>query len=236
MSLHLYDAVREGAVANAELWRNASVGRCRGDQARLRPILTPAASRLSANRVLFWQGDTQSREIEIVEGVVRAVRLLPNGGRQILTFFWSGTTIFRSAGAQSYTAETVTNCTLRSNMAAPPSAPRGTTASASDQVFEETVQLLEAISRRAALSRVAWFLMRIREHLPPVPQSDEVQNFVVPRMDIADHIGLSLETVCRSLAMLKTRGVIDLPNRKTIRFVSVAQLAQIAQEKRIECR
>jgi CRP-like cAMP-binding protein len=208
-----------------------------GGKPRIRPVLTSVSNRLPNNRVLFWQGETQSREIEIVEGVVRAVRLLPNGGRQILTFFWPGATISRNIGSiQSYTAETVTTCVLRFHGPASAAARTQHANGANDQVLEETLQLLEAISRRVALSRVAWFLMRIREHLPRMEQGDEVLKFIVPRKDIADHIGLSLETVCRSLTMLKERGVIELPNRKTIRFRSIAALAHIAKEKRLECR
>jgi CRP-like cAMP-binding protein len=219
-----------------EQWRKSGLRAASTDQPRVLPLPTAFANRIAHNRVLFWQGEAQSREIEVVEGVIRAVRLLPSGGRQILTFFWPGTTIFRNVGtAPSYTAETVTTCILRSGR--PPTLGHSPDVSgAHEQILEQSLQLLEAISRRAALSRVAWFLMRIREHLPQAQQGDDLRKFVIPRKDMADHLGLSLETVCRSLTMLKERGVIELPNRKTIAFRNVGQLAQIAKEKRLENR
>src|SRR5438045_2656295 len=68
-------------------------------------------------RALFWQDERQGQNIEIRQGVVRAVRLLENGDRQILAFFWPGDIIRPAqASCQHYTAEAVTPCwVVRSN-------------------------------------------------------------------------------------------------------------------------
>lgn len=187
------------------------------------------SDKMARNRVLFWQGEPQAREIEIVEGVVRAVHLCQSGERQVLTFFWPGTVILPNVGhGQSYTAETVTNCIVRSRKSTPDTL-SGSAISASEQVLQEMLQLFQGINRRSALSRIAWFLLRMREHLSQTPPESDVLKFLIPRSDIADHLGLSLETVSRGLTELKNRGIIDLPSRKTIRFRSVAQLARIAK-------
>src|SRR5215468_2467911 len=54
---------------------------------------SPLPTLVPANRVLFWQDDHQRQEIRVVRGVVRAVRLLENGTRQILAFYWPGEVI-----------------------------------------------------------------------------------------------------------------------------------------------
>ena len=90
------------------------------------------------------------------------------------------------------------------------------------------VHLLHGISRRCALSRVAWFLLRVRGHLPRCGADPEVLKLAIPRLDIADHLGLSLETVSRCLTELKGRGLIELPNRKSIIFRKEARLERIA--------
>ena len=70
--------------------------------------------------------------------------------------------------------------------------------------------------------------MRIRHHLPEDPKRPRALLLLLPRADIADHLGTSLETVCRTLAEFKMKGLIDLPNRKTIRFINVPGLLRIA--------
>src|SRR3954454_11115746 len=70
----------------------------------------PTISVVPRGRALFWQGDEQDKKIEIVEGVVRAVRLLENGNRQILAFYWPGDVVMPThAACQQFTAEAVTN-------------------------------------------------------------------------------------------------------------------------------
>ena len=56
----------------------------------------------------------------------------------------------------------------------------------------------------------------------------DVLRLAVPRLDMADYLGLSLETVSRCLTELKVKRAIDLPNRKTIRFTDMRQLNRIA--------
>jgi CRP-like cAMP-binding protein len=182
-----------------------------------------AVGRLARNRVLFWQGEPRLREIEIFDGVVRAVHILPNGERHILAFFWPGEVILPARNLQSYTAEAVTTCLVRSARTEAAIANAG----ADDQVLQRML-LLQAIKQRNALARVSWFLIRMRAHLRHVPQMPDVFKFVIPRNDIANYIGTSLETVCRSLTELKGLGVVEMPDRGTIWFRNPDQLTRIA--------
>ncbi len=59
-------------------------------------------------------------------------------------------------------------------------------------------------------------------------QTPEALRLQLPRADLADHVGTSLETVCRTLAEFKAKKLIDLPNRKTIRFINLEGLARIS--------
>jgi len=60
------------------------------------------------------------------------------------------------------------------------------------------------------------------------PKRPLALSLLLPRADIADHLGTSIETVCRTLAEFKMKGLIDLPNRKTIRYLNLQGLLQIA--------
>ncbi|MEH3144381.1 MAG: helix-turn-helix domain-containing protein [Methylobacterium frigidaeris] len=185
-------------------------------------------NQVDRGHVLFWQGETAGGEVEIVDGIARAVHLCESGTRQILTFFWPGTVIRPCTHrASSYTIETVTPCLLRSPQSGLVKV-AGRTVGTDDRVLHELVGLLRGISRRCALSRVAWFLLRIREHLPRNSAKSDILRFVIPRLDIADYLGLSLETVSRCLTELKTRGLVELPTRKTLVFRNLPQLERIA--------
>lgn len=186
-----------------------------------------AASFVPRGRALFWEGEQQAQKIEIVEGVVRAVRLLENGNRQILAFYWPGDVVMPAqSSCQHFTAEAVTNCrVLRSTVS---SVCRSSEPCGVHQVLSEALSLLVTMSQKNSVARIATFLLRIRKHLPDDPNRPLASVLLLPRADIADHVGASLETVCRTLAEFKTRKLIDLPNRKTIRFINLPGLVRVA--------
>jgi len=187
----------------------------------------PPLCLIPAGRVLFWQDDQQQQEIEVVKGVVRAVRLLENGSRQILAFYWPGDTIYPAAAQlQCYTAEAVTACRLRYPSRRPTSA---AWACGSAQVLQEMLALVVAIGKKCTVPRIAWFLLRVRDHLPRDPRWSEAQQLLLPRADIADYLGTSIETICRTLHDFQSKGLISLPTRKTIRFLDPSGLERIAE-------
>lgn len=200
-----------------------------GEQSRARQPcdgVAPAAF-VPAGRVIFWQDDAQEQEIEILKGVVRAVRLLENGSRQILAFFWAGDVI-RPTPAQSQlcTAEAVTSCRLR--WSGGPRIISTGEASGASQVLREMLPLMLVIGKKNTIPRIAWLLLRIRQHLPRDARRPDAQQIVLPRADMADYLGTSIETVSRTLAEFKARGLIDLPTRKTIRFLDINGLGRVA--------
>ena len=186
-----------------------------------------ATTSVPRGRALFWQDERQSYRIDVIHGVIRAVRLLEDGNRQILAFYWPGDTLYPSSSAcQQYTAEAVTNSGVLCYSVPLPcdqQQPCGV-----QQVLSDTLTLITAMGKKNILQRIAWFLLRIRTHLPRDPEHANAFRIMIPRADIADHLGTSLETVCRALADFRSRGLIDLPNRKTIRFINTPGLMQIA--------
>jgi CRP/FNR family transcriptional regulator len=186
------------------------------------PARDPRLRLVPGNVVLFWQDEHLPHAIEVVDGAIRAVRLWSDGTRQIVTFFWPGS-IIASATLQRYTAETLTQCTLRprDDIVAPE--PSGT-----DQALQATLRLLAATGKKSAMSRMAWFLLQIREHLPRDRVLSNAYRIVIPRNDIADYLGMTLETACRTLAAFRAQGLIDLPTRKTIFYLNIPRLTRIA--------
>ncbi len=191
------------------------------------PRRCEVASCVPRGRALFWQDEHQGQNIEIRQGVVRAVRLLENGNRQILAFFWPGDTIRApSASCQHYTAEAVTPCWVSRYSSADERCTEHNPCG-SHQLLEELLTLMPMMGRKNSFACVAWFLLRVRPHLPRDPKRANAFQLVIPRADIADHLGTSMETVCRALAEFKARGLIELPTRKTIRFIDEKGLSQV---------
>jgi CRP-like cAMP-binding protein len=190
----------------------------------------PVGTVVPRGRALFWQGEQQDQNIEIVEGVVRAVRLLENGNRQVIAFFWPGDVIRPArASCQHYTAEAVTACRVIKHSPANGACSRGEPCGA-HQVLEETLSLVTMMGQKNIVARTAALLLRIRRHLPSDPKRPNALQILLPRADMADHIGTSIETVCRTLAEFKARKLIELPTRKTIRFLDPKGLAAIAED------
>ena len=96
------------------------------------------------------------------------------------------------------------------------------------QMLEEMLSLLLMMSQKNSISRIASLLLRIRRQLPNDPKRLNCLQLLLPRTDMADHVGTSLETVCRTLAEFKARKLIDLPTRKTIRFLDLDGLSRVA--------
>ena len=100
---NVYSAGRPGGVAPVRygLSREALVQQRRQSNTSLVP----------RGRALFWEGEHRAQKIEIIEDVVRAVRLLENGNRQILAFYLPGDVVMPTqSSCQRVTAEAVTNC------------------------------------------------------------------------------------------------------------------------------
>ncbi len=77
------------------------------------------------------------------------------------------------------------------------------------------------LSRKTALERIATFLEEMAARLP----ADSRRNITLPmsRMDIADHLGLTVETVCRGLTQLRRTGAIA-PDRQDFRILDRSAL------------
>jgi len=182
---------------------------------------------VEANQTLFCEGETQPSAVQVVHGVVRAVRLLEGGERQVVAFFWPGDTMgIEQVGGFAYSAEAVTRCHLR---CLPPECRPGNSALGSEcNIVHELLNLVTVLGRKSVISRVAWFLLRVRPRLPKAANTDEFR-FEIPQSDVADYLGTSKETVCRMLSEFRERGLIELPTRRTIRFLDERSLDAIAR-------
>ena len=69
------------------------------------------------------------------------------------------------------------------------------------------------LGRKNAVEKIATFLLDLSRRTAKNDQID----LPMSRTDIADHLGLTIETVSRSLTQLERQGVIELPAHR--RFI-----------------
>jgi CRP-like cAMP-binding protein len=80
------------------------------------------------------------------------------------------------------------------------------------------------LGRQTAQERLAWFLVGI------MGRSDDDTNLELPmsRLDIADYLGLTIETVSRGISQFKRQRLITVSGSHKVTLNNVAALAAIA--------
>jgi len=187
---------------------------------------TPAAHiRKAQGETLFSEGDVTNCIYEILQGMVRLVKLLPDGRRQITGFLTAGHLLgLAPEGVSVFTAEAVTEVTLcRYGRAAfehmideVPGFAKRLVDVASHELRAAQDQML-LLGRKTATEKVASFILTLaRQQAKAAGQEIELP---MSRSDIADYLGLTIETVSRTITKLRQDELISLPapTRLTIR-------------------
>ncbi len=179
-----------------------------------RPVET-----VEPGKILFFETDPADHVFEVVKGVVRLYKLMPDGRRAITGFIFAGEILGVSIKDRYlYSAEAVTpvklsrypRAQLHAALARSPGLSREVLAMACDELQAAQDQVL-LLARKSAGERIASFLLSVARRL--AADGEPVREIELPmsRLDIADYLGLTIETVSRALAKLKACGLIALP-------------------------
>lgn len=95
--------------------------------------------------------------------------------------------------------------------------------------LDEARNWMMTLGRKTAQERIASFLMLIATHSDPNSSSRQQVQFELPlaRQDIADFMGLTIETVSRQLTKLRQMGIIDFIDRRHVVVPDIARLEQL---------
>ena len=186
--------------------------------------------RFARNETLFSQGADLRSSFKIISGAVRLCRLTADGRRQIAEFRVAGDFVgFEWLGHYALTAEAV-----REVVAVRYARNRV------DHLIEERQDVRERVfgmlrqdlcaaqdhlitlGCQTAKERVASFLLQLAKRAGA--RDGETIEIQLGRQDIADYLGLTLETVSRTLSELKRQGTISLPKRRQVVIRSTAKL------------
>lgn len=166
---------------------------------------------------LYAQAEPADLLYEIVSGCVRTSRLAADGRRQIGGFYYPGDVLgIEAGGDHRFAAEALTDCTA---VAAPRSrlaARLGVEAAVRLETEALTAEFARAqdhvlvLGCKTACERVARFLLDAADR-----QCAAVVDLPMGRQDIADFLGLTIETVSRMITQLQTAGLVDFTTCRT---------------------
>jgi CRP/FNR family nitrogen fixation transcriptional regulator len=201
-----------------------------------RPVGEPrsAARRTyEADGEVFAEGDRAAFFYEVVSGSVRTYKLLADGRRQIDAFHLPGDIFGVEAGGDHrFSAEAVTDTKLvvhrreRGALAGNDGDLARKVVAAMMRSLERAQDHMMLLGRKSAKERIATFLLGLAERLA---EQGGPLDLPMPRADIADHLGLTVESVSRAVTQLEREGLIELPpNRRTVVIRNTAALRTIA--------
>ncbi len=169
-------------------------------------------------QALFHEGDPNPYVFNVVDGAVKLYRLLPDGRRQITGFLFQGDFLgLGGRGPSSFTAEALTPlnaCRFRRGdfdqlLNALPALEHRLVALAGDELMAAQEQIV-LLGRKTARERLASFLTRLSERQVQLGGPVGHVHLPMTRLDIADYLGLTIETVSRVFTQFKTSGLIQL--------------------------
>jgi CRP/FNR family transcriptional regulator len=181
---------------------------------------------------VFWEEDAAADVFQVLEGCLRLYRILPDGRRAVMGFVFGGEMLGLSLSkSYRYTAEAVTGSKIRrlgrSRFNHLVEASADLARSFRDQMLEEMNAAREQIvvlGRLGAEERVVHFLLSAARKTGADRDHPVAVDLPMSRLDIADYLGLTIETVCRIISKLKRDGLIGLEGRHTIVLTRFARL------------
>jgi CRP/FNR family transcriptional regulator, nitrogen fixation regulation protein len=189
--------------------------------------------RLQREQEVHAEGDAADYCYRVITGCVRTVRLMEDGRRQVGEFLLAGDTFgFDVIDTHDFAAEAVTDTVLRRYPRRMVEALAESRQALSRRLRElalahlrSTHERLVLLGRKTASERIASFLMEMDRRV--AHRTGSVLELPMCRTDIADHLGLTVETVCRVLAHMKrerivgiTRTGIELHDRVALRALA----------------
>ena len=202
-----------------------------------RQMLSGPVRVIEAKEHVFREGDAVSHVYKVEVGHVCVYKTLPDGRRQVIDFAYPGDLIgLGCIGEHDSNAQATSRTRLHFiPIAALRQAVRTDGAlglklyEAMSRELSASRELLFTVSQRTAGERVASFLLSLSRR-----QERNGQNpgeFVLPmtRSDIADFLGLTIETVSRTFTKLRSDGLIDLAQCVLVKITDAERLAELAE-------
>jgi CRP/FNR family transcriptional regulator len=196
---------------------------------------------IARGQTLVWEGDDSLLVGNVIEGVLKLSTSLGDGREQIVGIVYPSDFIGRPFGAKSHHSVTALTdarvCTFTRGDFDSFARDHG---ELEHKLLQRTLVELDRarhwmllLGRKTAPERMASFILEMSERLVDTgcaAPGDALDRFELPfgRQQIADILGLTIETVSRQFTAMKTRGIIDLPSRRSIHILDRDALEDMA--------
>lgn len=198
-------------------------------------VLSRSSSKHRAEPGRELIGDAEETEAysNVLSGVVKLSKTLSDGRQQIVGLQFAPDFLGRPFRREStVTAEAATEVDLCSF---PRSALERMMAEAPDlehRLLQQTLKELDQardwmvmLGRKTAAEKLASFLLMIARNIDPAaPRAKETFDLPLSRADIADFLGLTIETVSRQLTRLRTEGIVRIENNRRVTITDFGRL------------
>lgn len=197
-------------------------------------VPAPREMTLGPGETLFYDGDKADCFYEIISGLVRCCRLTPDGRRSISRFAGAGEMLgLGGEETHDYSAESVRGAVVRCHRLVGLEVTMETDRAFRGRVLQALRDELAAtrmhtvlLGRMSAGEKIATFLIALVER--SVDPADLI-SVPMTRCDIADYLGLTLETTSRRINELHRGGAIQLVNPNVFRVLERHMLDAIAE-------
>src|SRR5277367_4046812 len=161
---------------------------------------------------VFGEAEPAEYVYQVTDGAVRSYKLLSDGRRQIGAFHLIGDVFgLENSGVHRFTAEAIVDTTIRLVKRVSLAHVAESDATVARDLLNMTATNLKhaedhmlLLGRKTSLERVATFLLEMDGRL----SAAGVMALPMCRRDIADYLGLTLETVSRALSHLHAMGAL----------------------------
>jgi CRP-like cAMP-binding protein len=192
--------------------------------------LMGAAMAYSRNSEIFGENEPAEYLYKVVSGSVRTYKILNDGRRQVGGFYLPGDIFgLEFAARHALSAEAVSDCKIVVVKRSALNALAGRDASVAQELFALTGRELHRVQNRILLliknaqERVAGFLLEMAQRGAP----SDVIDLPMSRQDIADYLGLTIETVSRTLTSLESIAAIEVTTSRHIVLCNRSALSRL---------
>jgi CRP/FNR family transcriptional regulator len=192
---------------------------------------------MEPGKTFINEGDPADCFYNVTRGTVKLFKLLPDGRRQITGFSHRGDFLGLAVSSNyAFSAEAIDKVrycrfsrkALRALLKDLPAMENRLLEVASNELVAAQEQML-LLGRKTAKERLASFLMAQEARGAGCEHAAHPLILPMTRNDIADYLGLTIETVSRTFTRLKGDGLIAIPNANTVVITDREALTSLAE-------
>jgi CRP/FNR family transcriptional regulator, nitrogen fixation regulation protein len=181
---------------------------------------------------IFYENQPAEYLYKVISGTVRTYKSLSDGRRKIGAFYMPGDFFGLETGCHAFSAEAITDAEVLAIKRDGLVALAAKDNKVASRLWSLASRELERVHRQILLlvmsaeERVAGFLCEMADRF----STEDGIELPMSRQDIADYLGLTIETVSRTLTHLERAAVIALPTSRRVVLHSRSALTQSIRE------